>query len=47
MVYSGDAAVGKSTLIQSYAKKNYQFTSDYNMVPPIPSRPREQKSTQK
>ncbi len=30
--YLGDAASGKSTLIQSYAKKNYQFTSDYNMV---------------
>lgn len=29
---SGDAASGKSTLVQSYAKKNYQFTSDYNMV---------------
>ena len=31
--HSGDAASGKSTLVQSYAKKNYQFTSDYNMVP--------------
>ncbi len=30
--YEGDAAAGKSTLVQSYAKKNYQFTSDYNMV---------------
>jgi GTPase SAR1 family protein len=30
--YLGDAASGKSTLVQSYAKKNYQFTSDYNMV---------------
>ena len=30
--YLGDAASGKSTLVQSYARKNYQFTSDYNMV---------------
>lgn len=28
----GDAAAGKSTLVQSYARKNYQFTSTYNMV---------------
>jgi|GWRWMinimDraft_5_1066013.scaffolds.fasta_scaffold202789_1 GTPase SAR1 family protein len=32
--YLGDAASGKSTLVQSYARKNYQFTSDYNMVLP-------------
>ena len=28
----GDAGSGKSTLVQAYAKKNYQFSSDYNMV---------------
>lgn len=28
----GDAASGKSSLIQSYVKKNYQFSSDYIMV---------------
>ncbi len=28
----GDAAAGKSTLVQAYAKKGYQFTSDYNLV---------------
>lgn len=28
----GDAGSGKSTLVQSFAKKNYQFTSDYNIV---------------
>ena len=28
----GDSAAGKSTLVQAYAKKGYQFTSDYNMV---------------
>lgn len=28
----GDGASGKSTLVQAYAKKNYQFSSDYNMV---------------
>ena len=28
----GDAAAGKSTLVQAYAKKNYQFSSDYSMV---------------
>lgn len=30
--YLGDAGSGKSTLVQSFAKKNYQFTSDYNIV---------------
>ncbi len=28
----GDAGAGKSTLVQAYAKKGYQFTSDYNLV---------------
>jgi len=28
----GDAASGKSSLVQSYVKKNYQFSSDYIMV---------------
>jgi len=28
----GDASSGKSSLIQSYVKKNYQFSSDYTMV---------------
>lgn len=28
----GDAAAGKSTLVQAFAKKGYQFTSDYNLV---------------
>ena len=28
----GDGASGKSTLVQAYAKKNYHFSSDYNMV---------------
>lgn len=28
----GDAGAGKSTLVQVYAKKGYQFTSDYNLV---------------
>lgn len=31
-IYLGDAGCGKSTLVQSYAKKNFQFTSDYNLV---------------
>jgi hypothetical protein len=31
--YSGDAGAGKSSLIQTYVKKNYQFSSDYVMVP--------------
>ncbi len=30
--YSGDAGAGKSSLIQTYVKKNYQFSSDYVMV---------------
>lgn len=30
--YIGDAASGKSTLVQLYAKKGYQFSSDYQMV---------------
>jgi hypothetical protein len=30
--YIGDTAAGKSTLVQSYAKKGYQFTTDYNLV---------------
>lgn len=29
----GDSGAGKSTLVQAYAKKGYQFTSDYNLVP--------------
>ena len=28
----GEAASGKSSLIQTYVKKNYQFSSDYIMV---------------
>lgn len=28
----GDAGAGKSSLIQTYVKKNYQFSSDYVMV---------------
>ena len=28
----GDAGAGKSTLVQAYAKKGYQFTSDYNLT---------------
>ena len=32
LVKLGDAAAGKSTLVQAYAKKNYQFSSDYSMV---------------
>ena len=32
MGYVGDAAAGKSTLVQLYAKKNYNFSSDYQMV---------------
>jgi GTPase SAR1 family protein len=28
----GDAGAGKSSLIQTYVKKNYQFSSDYGMV---------------
>jgi len=28
----GDAGSGKSSLIQTYVKKNYQFSSDYVMV---------------
>jgi len=32
LFYTGDAASGKSSLIQTYVKKNYQFSSDYNMV---------------
>ena len=28
----GDAGSGKSTLVQAYAKKNYQFSSDYTLV---------------
>jgi GTPase SAR1 family protein len=31
---AGDAGSGKSSLIQTYVKKNYQFSSDYNMVIP-------------
>ena len=31
----GDSAAGKSTLVQAYAKKGYQFSSDYNMVKTI------------
>lgn len=30
--YQGDTGAGKSTLVQAYAKKGYQFTSDYNLV---------------
>lgn len=30
--YLGDAGSGKSALIQTYVKKNYQFSSDYIMV---------------
>lgn len=29
---AGDAGSGKSTLVQAYAKKNYQFSSDYTLV---------------
>ena len=30
--YQGDAGSGKSTLVQAYAKKGYQFSSDYILV---------------
>lgn len=32
LIILGDAGSGKSSLIQTYVKKNYQFSSDYNMV---------------
>ena len=32
IVVIGDAGSGKSSLIQTYVKKNYQFSSDYIMV---------------
>lgn len=31
-LFKGDAGAGKSSLIQTYVKKNYQFSSDYGMV---------------
>ena len=43
----GDAAAGKSTLVQAYAKKNYQFSSDYSMVSFHLLRPKGLKSIQK